>query len=811
MIFKKVALALALCIAASSSALAQGTFPGLLNPGQLLGNAGAIPALAAPLSLTSPLVISGGQLACPTCAIIGSVGTVTSVSVVTANGVSATVANPTTTPALTFTLGAITPSSVAIGAGSAITSSGPGGALGSNAFNSTAFAPLASPTFTGTVTTAALTAAGAVTFSGLSTGTQVSCLGLSSGNAIVLQTGACGGAGTVSSVSVTTANGVSGTVATATTTPAITLTLGAITPSSVAATGVISAASTANSTTFASNSLYTLGGLGVTKNINLPTSTASAGTINIGSYLISIDANDNVYLGSSGNFGNISTGSFNFAAGSNGGTGVTTASDTISVGQYAGYSNRTSNYLIALGYFAAAAVGGNSGAVTNNIAIGAFALSQGGNPTTNTGHDDVCVGGGSCDLLTNGNNNNAFGSSALGTATTGSSNNAFGQSAMGGGSALTGGFNEAFGSQTLNALSGAASGNVAFGHQAMTSLGTGSNNTALGLDAGLQYIGAESNNTIVGGNCGGTTGESGTVQICTGDSTVRLDWNHTNASQWTIPGNIHALNLPTSNSAGTAGVINIGGNPAISSLGYNAWYFGDSNGLANAGSQDLGFGNGTFASATAVNASVMIGAGAGQSDVSGNGETFIGTNAGNPVLTSSNTLIGNNAGDVALGANNTIIGAGCSGTAAETGTIQLCDGGGNERFDYGHTVASVANINGPIAVGTTGHILISPTAPTISSGFGATTPTIVASNGPGAFQINVGTGSVASTGVIGLPTATTGWVCHADDITTQSTTVAYTKQTASTTASATLGNFGDTGAAGGWTASDKLNVHCFAY
>lgn len=42
----------------------------------------------------------------------GGSGTVTSVSVTTANGVSATVANSTTTPALTFTLGAITPTTV---------------------------------------------------------------------------------------------------------------------------------------------------------------------------------------------------------------------------------------------------------------------------------------------------------------------------------------------------------------------------------------------------------------------------------------------------------------------------------------------------------------------------------------------------------------------------------------------------------------------------------------------------------------------------------------------------------------------------
>lgn len=40
-------------------------------------------------------------------------GTVTTVSVVTANGVSGSVSNPTTTPAITLTLGAITPSSVA--------------------------------------------------------------------------------------------------------------------------------------------------------------------------------------------------------------------------------------------------------------------------------------------------------------------------------------------------------------------------------------------------------------------------------------------------------------------------------------------------------------------------------------------------------------------------------------------------------------------------------------------------------------------------------------------------------------------------
>lgn len=68
----------------------------------------------------------------------GGTGTVSSVSVTTQNGVSAVVTNPTTAPALAFTLGAITPSSAAIGPGSAITSSGPGGALSSGAFSAAA-------------------------------------------------------------------------------------------------------------------------------------------------------------------------------------------------------------------------------------------------------------------------------------------------------------------------------------------------------------------------------------------------------------------------------------------------------------------------------------------------------------------------------------------------------------------------------------------------------------------------------------------------------------------------------------------------
>jgi hypothetical protein len=102
------------------------------------------------------------------------------------------------------------------------------------------------------------------------------------------------------------------------------------------------------------------------------------------------------------------------------------------------------------------------------------------------------------------------------------------------------------------------------------------------------------------------------------------------------------------------------------------------------------------------------------------------------------------------------------------------------------------------------------TAPTISSGFG-TSPSIVASNGSLGFEVNVGTGGSATSGVIGLPTATNGWNCRCDDITTASATVFVTKQTASATTTCTVGNFNTSGVAAAWVASDKLRCIAVAY
>ena len=71
--------------------------------------------------------ISGQVITCPNGSLTAGTGsgTVTSTSVTTANGVSGSVATATTTPAITITLGNITPSSISTGVitGSTITGS----------------------------------------------------------------------------------------------------------------------------------------------------------------------------------------------------------------------------------------------------------------------------------------------------------------------------------------------------------------------------------------------------------------------------------------------------------------------------------------------------------------------------------------------------------------------------------------------------------------------------------------------------------------------------------------------------------------
>lgn len=109
-----------------------------------------------------------------------------------------------------------------------------------------------------------------------------------------------------------------------------------------------------------------------------------------------------------------------------------------------------------------------------------------------------------------------------------------------------------------------------------------------------------------------------------------------------------------------------------------------------------------------------------------------------------------------------------------------------------------------------GHLLASSTAPTIASGFGSN-PSIPNNNGTAAFTVNVGTGASASSGVITLPTATTGWICTCNDTSTFSSSVFACRQSGSSQTTATLTEYTNAAATHAWASGDVLAVSCFAY
>ena len=108
------------------------------------------------------------------------------------------------------------------------------------------------------------------------------------------------------------------------------------------------------------------------------------------------------------------------------------------------------------------------------------------------------------------------------------------------------------------------------------------------------------------------------------------------------------------------------------------------------------------------------------------------------------------------------------------------------------------------------HLADSVTAPTIASGFGAS-PSIVASNGTAAFVVNVGTGGTAASGVVAMPTATTGWLCSALPASApQAGAAMYSVPTSAS--SVTITNYTlSTGSSVAWTSGSLISVQCRGY
>lgn len=100
-------------------------------------------------------------------------------------------------------------------------------------------------------------------------------------------------------------------------------------------------------------------------------------------------------------------------------------------------------------------------------------------------------------------------------------------------------------------------------------------------------------------------------------------------------------------------------------------------------------------------------------------------------------------------------------------------------------------------------------APTVTSA--GTSPSIT-TNGTVTGRVNVGTGGTATTIVLAMPAATTGWNCSAENISQPNAANLRLRQTASTTTSVTLQwQTVSTGAATAFTASDIVSFIAFAY
>ena len=126
------------------------------------------------------------------------------------------------------------------------------------------------------------------------------------------------------------------------------------------------------------------------------------------------------------------------------------------------------------------------------------------------------------------------------------------------------------------------------------------------------------------------------------------------------------------------------------------------------------------------------------------------------------------------------------------------------------TIAAPNGINIGAGLNQNGAALLTNIAPVIASGFGSS-PSVAVSNGTAAFTVNVGTGGIASAGVITMPAALTGWACKVSpNGAPQAAAVTYSAPTSAT--SITLTNYTlTTGVALAWTASTVLSVQCTGY
>jgi len=157
----------------------------------------------------------------------------------------------------------------------------------------------------------------------------------------------------------------------------------------------------------------------------------------------------------------------------------------------------------------------------------------------------------------------------------------------------------------------------------------------------------------------------------------------------------------------------------------------------------------------------------------------------------------------------TLTGAVSAATLTLGGDVTLSRGSAN-RLDLA-SGDSFNMVGGGSALMVNTVPLFSTAAPTITSA--GTSPTLAGTT-TAAFRVNVGTGGTATTIVLALPTASTGWNCFAENITATAANRANQRvvMQSSTTTSLTVQNQTiSTGAALAFTASDIVSFICIAY
>ena len=468
-----------------------------------------------------------------------SSGTVTSVSVVSANGLAGTVATATTTPAITLSTtatGVLSGNGTAIsgsavtqydvlvgGASNAVSSVGPGttGQIlqsGGNAANpaySTSTYPSTNAINTllyassANVMTALATANDGVLITS-NTGAP-SWLGAgSTGQVLTATTGSPPSwaspatSGTVTSVSVVSANGLAGTVATATTTPAITL--------STTATGVLSGNGTAISGSAvtqydvlvggASNAISSVGP-GTSGQILQSGGNAANPAYSTSTYPSTNAINTLLYASSANVMAALATANDGVLITSNTGVPSWLANSGTAGWVLTANTGAPPSWQAASGGSGITTIDGDSGSISGStvqIYADIAALTCGSTVQfVNSGTTSTLN-------VTDSNSNSMLGLGAGKAGMSGSFNSAFGHLAMA--AATSTGSCAAFGASALLKHTSGNGLNSAFGAGCLGNLLTGINNTAAGESAGIGYTSSESNNITIGANVQGTVGEA---------------------------------------------------------------------------------------------------------------------------------------------------------------------------------------------------------------------------------------------------------------------------------------------------------------